>query len=247
MESIELLKLLDQLNKISAKLDQISTEQAVKSLPNRSVETKDLFAALAKAQGEMTMAGLSNENPYFKSRYADLAEIVKASRPALTKNGLAVIQQILPNEDGQNILHTILTHSTGQWIESRMRILPSKPDVQSLASYITYLRRYSYSAICGVVVSNEDDDGERAVATEREVLAKGTAINTKYNPKEESYETVTIEQLEELNYELQEYPDIAEQVLEGLKIQNLADMPKSKYSVSIRRIREIKNARNGLK
>lgn len=213
----------------------------------RSSELKELFAALAKAQSEMQVAGLKSENPYFKSRYADLAEIVRVSRPALTKNGLSVIQQILPNDDGQNILHTILTHASGQWIESRMRILPSKPDVQSLASYITYLRRYSYAALCGIVASNEDDDAEVAVATDRDVLAKGVAINTKYNPKEESYESISRDQLDELEYELAEYPDIAEQILEGLKIQSLADMPKTKYGVSIRRVREIKNVRNGIK
>lgn len=215
--------------------------------PSRSDDIKELCTALAKAQGEMGTAGMNSENPYFKSRYADLAEVVRVSRPALTKNGLAIIQQILPNDDGQNILHTILTHTSGQWIETRMRILPSKPDVQGLASYITYIRRYSYAALVGVVVSNEDDDAETAVATDRETFAKGTAINTKYNPKEQSYETISKEQLDELEYELAEYPDIAEQVLEGLKLQSLADMPKSKFRVSAERIRAIKNARNGIK
>lgn len=236
-------QILNAIQKLSVQIESLSLKQHIQ--PSRSDDLKDLFAALAKAQSEMQTAGLRSENPYFKSKYADLAEIVRVSRPALTKNGLSVIQQILPNEDGQNILHTILTHSSGQWIESRMRILPSKPDVQSLASYITYLRRYSYAALCGIVASHEDDDAEVAVATERETFAKGVALNTKYNPREQTYETITKEQLEELNYELAEYPDIEEDVLEGLKIQNLADMPKSKYSVSIRRVREIKLVRNG--
>lgn len=242
-------KVLALMESISAKLDALSLGQtkAIVSAPTRSDDIKDLCGALAKAQSEMSVAGLNADNPYFKSKYADLAAVVRASRPSLTKNGLAVMQQIIPNDDGQNILHTILTHSSGQWIESRMRILPSKPDVQALQSYITYIRRSSYSALVGVVVSDEDDDGERAVAADREVYAKGTAINTKYNPKEQSYETITKEQLEELEYELSEYPDIAEQVLEGLKLQSLADMPKSKFRVSAERIRSIKNARNGIK
>lgn len=215
--------------------------------PSRSEQLHELFTALAKAQSEMKTAGLNAQNPYFKSNYADLSEIVRVSRPSLSKNGLAVIQQILPNEDGQNILHTLLCHSSGQWIETRMRILPSKPDVQSLASYITYLRRYSYAAIVGVVTTDEDDDGERAVYEDRQTYAKGTALNNKYNPKEQSYETITKEQLDELEYELGEYPDIAEQVLDGLRIQSLADMPKSKFMASVTRIRDIKNLRNGKK
>lgn len=242
-------ELVDEINTLRSRLSdlEMSVYKWSKPVDHRSESLQELFAALAKAQGEMQTAGLRSENPYFKSRYADLAEIVRVSRPALTKNGLAVIQQILPNNDGQNILHTILTHSSGQWIESRMRILPSKPDVQSLASYITYLRRYSYAALCGIVASNEDDDAEVAVATDREVLAKGVAINTKYNPREESYESVSRDQLDELEYELAEHPDIATQILDGLKIQNLSDLPKSKYGVSIRRVREIKAIRNGIK
>ena len=217
-----------------------------KNRPNQSDCLNELFTALAKAQSDMATAGLNHTNPYFKSKYADFAEIVRASRPSLTKNGLSVIQQILPNDDGQLILHTILGHISGQWIETRVRIIPAKNDIQSLASYITYMKRYCYASLVGVVAANEDDDGERAMVESRDVMAKGVALNTKYNPKEESSETITREQMEEVEYELAEYPDIAEQVLDGLKIQSLADMPKSKYHNSLRRIREIKNARNGI-
>jgi hypothetical protein len=245
ISKLTMFEVEDELNSLRRRLSEM--EDLTHSLRahgrNRSDEIHELATALAKAQGEMQTAGLKSENPYFKSKYADLAEIVRVSRPALTKNGLSVIQQILPNIDGQNILHTILTHSSGQWIESQMRILPSKPDVQSLASYITYIRRYSYAALCGIVASHEDDDAEVAVATERDTFAKGVALNTKYNPREESYESITKEQLQEAELELENCPDICEQVLEGLKIQSLADMPKSKYSVAMKRIREIKMAR----
>lgn len=247
MENKEILAILDAIKELSASVDLLKAKKNEPLKPCRSESLNELFAALAKSQAEMKTAGLNAQNPYFKSAYADLAEIVRVSRPALTKNGLSVIQQIMPNDDGQNILHTILAHSSGQWIETRMRILPSKPDVQSLASYITYLRRYSYGAIVGVVSADEDDDGEVAVHAEREVFAKGTALNTKYNPKEQSYETVTKEQLEEINYELSNYPDIASQVLDGLRIQSLADIPRSKFLAAIQRIREIKLIREGKK
>ena len=77
------------------------------------------------------------------------------------------------------------------------------------------------------------------------MYAKGTALNTKYNPKENKYESITTEQLEELEYELAEFPDIAEQILEGFKIQSLANMPKQKFLPAVSRIREIKLLRNG--
>lgn len=147
--------------------------------PYRSEELKDLFTALAKAQAEMETADLSSENPFFKTRYADLAAIVKASRPALTKHGLSIIQQIITHDDGQTMLHTMLCHNSGQWVESKVRIVPPKNDVQSIGSYITYLRRYSIAAICGIV-SSDDDDGEAAVAHNRSNQVKATAPTPKY-------------------------------------------------------------------
>jgi hypothetical protein len=242
------MKIQEQFDKIINQMQLIVNEidrQRIAIRPNKSTHVNELYMALAKAQSEMPAATSSSENPYFKSSYADLTEIVASSRPALTKHGLAVIQQIQCNNEGQNVLYTILTHSSGQYIESAMKIIPAKTDIQSLGSHITYLRRYCYASLIGVVVANEDDDGEIAVANTRQLAAKGTALNTKYNPTENKMETVTKEQLEELEYELSEYPDIANQVLDGLKIMNLADMPKSKYHVSLTRIREIKLTRNG--
>lgn len=216
--------------------------------PSESYELKELFTALAKAQSEMRVAGLSSENPYFKTRYADLADIVRASRPALTKYGLSVIHQILPNEDGANILHCILCHSSGQFIRTSMRILPVKNDIQSLGSCISYLKRYTYAAITGVICSDsDDDDGERLMADVREEMKKGPALGAKYNPKDESHDTITKEQLDELEYELSEYPDITEMVLNGLRLHTLADMPKSKFITAINRVREIKESRNNPK
>lgn len=233
------------LEKLSIQIADLKKQNV--TAPCNSDDLKELFTALSKAQGEMSVAGLNKQNPYFKSRYADLTSVVQAARPSLYKNGLTVIQQIMTNEDGASVLHTILGHNSGQFIESRVRIVPPKNDIQSVSSYTTYLKRMCYASLIGVVTGDEDDDGEAAVATERETMAKGVAINTKYNAREESYEPVTKEQREELEYELEEYPDIAQQVLDGLKIQSIADIPKSKYGISIRRIREIKNLRNGTK
>ena len=103
----------------------------------------------------------------------------------------------------------------------------------------------AYASLIGVVTGEEDDDGEVAVATTRDTFAKGTALNTKYNAKENKAEVITKEQMDELEYELAEYPDVCEMVLDGLRIQSLADMPKQKFLQSITRIREIKSLRNG--
>lgn len=239
MEFQELLQKIDQL--LTEKLKGITTKSNF-----RSDDIADLTTALAKAQSEFNIAKPDKENPYFKNRYADLLSVIMATRPALTKNGLSVVQNIIHNDDGQ-MLHTILFHTSGQYIESRMRIVPAKNDIQTIHSYTTYLKRIAYSSLVGVVTPGDDDDGEIAMVDSREMIAKGPALSVKYDPREQSYQTVTKEQLEELHYELEEFPELAEESMMRLGIQTLADMPKSKYKPSIERIREIKALRKGVK
>jgi len=244
METIELIKIQDMINDLLLKIKAMSDSKIVQPEQNSSDDIKELATALAKAQSEFAVAGENKNNPFFKSAYADLMSVVQASRPALTKNGLAVLQMIIDADDGKWLI-TKLMHTSGEWVQSKVRIIPPKNDVQSISSTITYMKRMCYTSLVGVVVGEEDDDGEAAVATTREVFAKGVALNTKYNPREETTEVISKDQLDEVNYELAEYPDIAEMILEGLKLQNLADLPKSKYHPAMKRIREIKALRNG--
>lgn len=211
-----------------------------------STELDQLFSALSVAQGEYETIGCNRENPYFKVRFADLDSILSAVRPALKRNKLTFLQQVRINEEGMTILHSILGHASGQWIESRNRIIPTKNDPQTFGSTLSYLKRYAAVSLLGVTISQDkdDDDAEKDMADARHIFVKG-GLNTKYNPKEETADTITKEQREELEYELAEYPDIATQILEGLRLQSLADLPKSKFLVSIKRIREIKQLRNG--
>ena len=135
-----------------------------------SNELDKLYEALAKAQIEIEVARNDSSNPYFKSKYADLTSIVKASRCHLAKNGLSIIQRILP-KNSEMYLHTRLCHSSGQWIESVMiinahKVDSNKSDIQVIGSYITYLRRYNYAAIVGVV-TGDDDDGEADAQQDR--------------------------------------------------------------------------------
>ncbi len=245
MESIELLRILDTITKAVADLKSDIREHKVLTRLNRSDQTNELFAALAKAQSEMPIASKSKENPFFKSTYADEADLVEASRPCLSKNGLAVVYELVHNDNGQTICYGILTHSSGQFMESHMRVLPSKTDIQSISSYLTSVKRNLYKALTGIVAADEDDDGEIATMPHREMSHKGTALNLNYNPSENKYETITKEQLELLESELDEFPDIAENILNGLKLNSIADMPKSKFALSLKRVREIKQVRNG--
>ena len=231
-----------QVNDILAAISDLAVLIQSKAKPklNRSDDIELLGTALAKAQGEYETANLNQTNPYFKSRYADLKSVVDATRPALTKHGLSVTQELSHDDQSALWLITELLHSSGQWKMSRFKLTPPKNDPQSIASYNTYIKRMCYASMVGCVTGDEDDDGEEVMATTRDTFAKGVATNAKYNPKQVNPETITKEQLDDAEYELANYPDICEEMLNAMKIQSLADIPRSKYAVIMRRIREIK-------
>ncbi len=130
----------------------------------KSESINELATALAKAQGEMGGAAKTSENPFYKSKYADLAAVWDAIRIPFSKNGLAVVQTS-GTVEGIFYLHTTLMHSSGQWIDSLYPIEPVKKDPQGLGSAISYARRYSLMAIAGV--APEEDDGNLASAKHR--------------------------------------------------------------------------------
>lgn len=140
-------------------MSEIYNEETIQ---HESESIDQLATALAKAQLEMEPAKPSSSNPFFKSKYAPLPSIVKASRPSLGKYGLAVIQRIMRQGSAGMTLLTRLCHASGQWIESSMTVNPPKQDIQTLGSYLTYLRRYNYASMVGVV-TDDDDDGEMAM------------------------------------------------------------------------------------
>ena len=130
---------------------------------NKSDSIAALAAALAKAQGAMKGAVKDSANPFFKSKYADLASVVEAIRAAFSANGLSYIQTVEPSDKDEVVVETTLLHASGEWISCGMLALPvSKADAQGYGSALTYARRYSLSAAVGV--APEDDDGNAASA-----------------------------------------------------------------------------------
>ncbi len=115
--------------------------------------------ALVAAQSELEHAHKNATNPHFKNRYADLTEVIDTVRPVLAKHQLAVLQ--FPGyADGVTTLETVLLHVSGEWISGTAGARMQKDDPQGVGSALTYLRRYSLAAVCGI--SQDDDDGEAA-------------------------------------------------------------------------------------
>ena len=119
-----------------------------------------IAAAFVKAQKAFGPALKSSTNPHFKSRYADLSACVEAVVDALNNNGIGLIQRCYDNSTGV-MVETVFVHESGEVLECGILQVPaSKQDPQGYGSALTYARRYSLMAACGI--APEDDDGNSA-------------------------------------------------------------------------------------
>ena len=134
----------------------------------KSDSINELATALSIAQGNIEGAAKTAKNPHLRNKYADFQSVVEATRPALVAQGLSVSQ--MPDSDNDAtcmVLHTILMHSSGQFIMSSMPVANHEQkginQMQATGSALSYARRYSYECIVGVS-RIEDDDGEKSGA-----------------------------------------------------------------------------------
>lgn len=122
--------------------------------------------ALVKAQKAFGPALKSSTNPHFKNRYADLAACVEAVVDALNDNGIMLMQPCHEVESGV-MVETLFIHESGEQMSAGKLHVPSaKQDPQGYGSAITYARRYSLMAACGI--APEDDDGNAAANAKRQ-------------------------------------------------------------------------------
>ena len=126
---------------------------------DKSESIKNLAIAMSKAQSEMGGASKAANNPFFKSKYADLSEVIKVVKEPFASNGLSYVQ--FPIEDNGRVgVETILMHSSGEWMSNKFTVQLTKQDAQGAGSAITYCRRYGLQAVAGI--PSEDDDGNSA-------------------------------------------------------------------------------------
>ena len=124
---------------------------------------KQIAEALVKAQKGFSPALKQSNNPHFRSKYADLATCVEAVIDALNNNGIALMQMTHECQDGVTV-ETVFIHASGELLSAGKLHVPAvKHDAQGYGSALTYARRYSLMAACGI--APEDDDGNAAVKT----------------------------------------------------------------------------------
>jgi hypothetical protein len=126
---------------------------------------KQIATALVKAQKAFGPALKDSVNPAFNrngkgGKYADLASCINAVMDSLNNNGIALIQQNQPHPDGI-LVETVFIHESGETLNCGQIFVPAtKNDPQGYGSALTYARRYSLMAACGI--APEDDDGNAA-------------------------------------------------------------------------------------
>jgi hypothetical protein len=127
-----------------------------------------LSAALVAACGELRNPPCDRTNPAYHSRYATLASVLDTVRPVLAAHHL-VVSQAVTTEQGRVCVETRILHKSGEWLCSTASAA-ADANIQRMGGAITYLRRYTLTAMLGIV-GDDDDDGESSKAPQRPVKA----------------------------------------------------------------------------
>lgn len=131
-----------------------------------SEKITEIYKSFIAFQSEVSQPKKNATNPHFKSKYSTLDEIINTVKPTLTKNGLAVIQEVTGDGTNVNIV-TRLIHISGEWMETEPLCLKCEKNTpQGQGSATSYGRRYALSAILGIS-SEDDDDGNHATGNKQ--------------------------------------------------------------------------------
>ena len=133
----------------------------------QSNEVNEIIKALNGVNAEISNPKNTAENPFFKSKYAPLGDILNMVRPILQKHGLVIIQNVCTDERFVSI-ETGLYHVSGQYIISdKLQMSAEKATAQGQGSAITYGRRYQVSAFLNIA-SEDDDDANHVSDNKKE-------------------------------------------------------------------------------
>lgn len=127
-----------------------------------SEKVDKILPALILVKSKLQAVAKSANNPFFKSKYADLNTYLDEVEKHLEVNGLVLLQPVSINPlTGANIVESIIMHAaSGQFVSSEMTVVTKEQDMQKLGSAITYARRYTLGPL--LAMKAEDDDGNTA-------------------------------------------------------------------------------------
>ena len=151
-----------------------------------TTETKaELFKAFANFKKKLKQPLKDADNPFFKSKYVPLENVVQVVDEAMEDTGLSYVQEIEDLDDGYMRVDTIVLHESGEYMVIKgSKVKPVKNDPQSAGSATTYARRYSLSTAFGIA-SDPDDDGNGASQQEKGKMQQKRQQEPKSQPKPE--------------------------------------------------------------
>src|SRR5690625_480401 len=135
----------------------------------KSESITEISKALAKFHSEVKQPARSAKNPFLKNKYVPLEELVESINDVAPEHGLSFVQWALNDEHGRIGVATMLMHESGEFIEFDPIFMNAEKDTpQGAGSLITYLKRYSLSAVFGMT-SDLDDDGNGSSGTDKKI------------------------------------------------------------------------------
>lgn len=148
---------------------------------NKSNTISKIAGAIAKAQAEMPVVKFDAQNPFLKNKYATLGAVIETARPILAKHELAIVQSPVSNVDQIGIT-TLITHSSGEWLEDTIFIAAQDgkglSSAQNAGVVISYLRRYSLQAFLNMYADEDTDAHKPEVKTDNEAERKAKGLKT---------------------------------------------------------------------
>ena len=170
----------------------------------QSENVNEIAAALSAAQSEMGGAVKGANNPFFKSKYADLGEVIKVLKAPLAANGLSFTQFPVSDLEHKSVgVCTRVMHSSGQWLEQDYYIPLTKFDAQAVGSCLSYSKRYALQAVFGI--PSADDDGEAAM-----LRVDQTKVQVKAEARKEQHDEAlarNVDTIEQIKVYLSEETD----------------------------------------
>jgi hypothetical protein len=134
-------------------------------------EHKNIYAALAAAQGEFGKVTKGATNPAFKSKYADLADVASVVIPVMNAHGCAVLHYIVDNTMRTEFVHA----DSNTRVSCDVPLIVDKQNMQGMKSATTYAKRIGLESLSGI--APEDDDGNAAAAAPPKREAKPATIS----------------------------------------------------------------------
>lgn len=198
----------------------------------KSESITEISKALVAFQKEVEQPLKDADNPFMKSKYVPLENVVDAITPTATKHGLSFTQWALNDENGRVGVATLLLHESGEYIEyDPVFMTAEKNTPQGAGSLITYLKRYTLSAIFGIT-SDKDDDGNDSSGNGQENKQKP---NPKPNPN-----SITQEQVGLIKSKSMEFAKLRNQTQEAvykvLKITDVTQLTKEQADACIKQL-----------